>query len=142
VTAQTAPSDRPSGSSATASIQAKPQLPFGGIEVLSDTEGIDLKPYLQQWRRITDAAWQPSLSKQAGASTDQPSAAAIRFKILPNGKLMDGSVVLEERSGQASFDRTAWDAIAASNYPPLPKDFNGPYLELRTNFLYNMQPEK
>ena len=29
-----------------------------------------------------------------------------------------------------------------SNYPPLPKDFHGPYLELRAYFLYNMQPPK
>jgi hypothetical protein len=31
-------------------------------------------------------------------------------------------------------------AINYAGYPPLPKDFNGPYLELRFIFLYNSQP--
>jgi hypothetical protein len=30
--------------------------------------------------------------------------------------------------------------LTGSNYPPLPRDFHGPYLELRAWFLYNMKP--
>jgi len=33
----------------------------------------------------------------------------------------------------------AWGALTGSNYPPLPRDFHGPYLELRAYFLYNME---
>lgn len=58
----------------------------------------------------------------------------IRFKILPNGRLMDGSVVLEERSGDIDFDRAAWGAVTGSSYPPLPDGFGGPYMELRAVF--------
>jgi hypothetical protein len=60
--------------------------------------------------------------------------------VLPNGRLMDGSLVLEGRSGDTALDRAAWGALTGSNYPPLPSDFHGPYLELRAYFLYNMQP--
>jgi hypothetical protein len=67
---------------------------------------------------------------------------AIRFKVLPNGRLMDGSLQLEGRSGDTALDRAAWGALTGSNYPPLPRDFHGPYLELRAYFLYNMQPGK
>jgi outer membrane biosynthesis protein TonB len=67
---------------------------------------------------------------------------AVRFKVLPNGRLMDGSLVLEGRSGDVALDRAAWGALTGSNYPPLPRDFHGPYLELRAYFLYNMQPPK
>ena len=141
VIAQTAPSSLPSSPSAASSIQSKSRLPLGGIEILSDTGGVDLGPYLKQWQRITESNWRP-LAQQTSATELQPGAAAIRFKVLPDGKLMDETMVLDERSGQASFDRSAWDAIAASNYPPLPKDFNGPYLELRANFLSNMHSEK
>ncbi len=28
------------------------------------------------------------------------------------------------------------------NYPPLPKEFHGPYLELRAIFMYNTEPPK
>ena len=65
---------------------------------------------------------------------------AIRFKVRPDGRLMDGSMVLEGRSGDTSLDRAAWGAITGSSYPPLPADFKGPFLELRAYFLYNMEP--
>jgi hypothetical protein len=61
---------------------------------------------------------------------------AIRFKVLPNGRLMDGSLVLEGRSGNVALDRAAWDAIVKSDYHSLPEEFHGPYLELRANFVY------
>jgi hypothetical protein len=67
---------------------------------------------------------------------------AIRFKVLPNGRLMDGSLILEGRSGDVALDRAAWGALTGSNYPPLPRDFHGPYLELRAWFLYNMEPPR
>jgi hypothetical protein len=62
--------------------------------------------------------------------------------VLPNGRLMDGSLVLEGRSGDVALDRAAWGALTGSNYPPLPRDFHGPYLELRAYFLYNMEPQR
>ena len=36
-----------------------------------------------------------------------------------------------------------WGGITgAAPYPPLPKDFKGPFLELRFGFYYNLDPEK
>ncbi len=51
-------------------------------------------------------------------------------------------MILEGRSGDTGLDRAAWGALTGSNYPPLPHDFHGPYLELRALFLYNMQPPR
>jgi hypothetical protein len=66
----------------------------------------------------------------------------IRFKVLPNGRLMDpGGVILEGRSGDTALDRAAWGALTGSNYPPLPSEFHGPYLEMRAIFMYNMEPK-
>lgn len=64
----------------------------------------------------------------------------IRFKILPNGTRMvkAQNIVLEASSGNPALDRAAWKAIKKSKYPPLPKEFKGPYLALRFCFLYNM----
>ena len=64
-------------------------------------------------------------------------AVQIRFKVLPNGTVTD--MVLEGRSGDTGLDRAAWGAITGSSYPPLPREFHGPYLELRALFLYNEQ---
>jgi outer membrane biosynthesis protein TonB len=45
-------------------------------------------------------------------------------------------------SGDIALDRAAWSAITHSNpFPPLPKEFTGPYLSLRFRFYYNPDKE-
>lgn len=125
-----------SAPSTATSDKLKPQPPVSGVEMLSDTEGVDFKDYLVRWRRITEANWQPPILKKPNAPTPLKGTVAIRFKILPSGKIMDGGIVLDERSGQTPLDKAAWDAISGSAYPPLPEAFHGPYLELRAHFIY------
>ncbi len=111
----------------------------GGVEVLSDTQGVDFRNWLQRWHRETENTWDPLIPDEVNPPILKSWMVAIRFKVLPNGRLMDGSLVLEGRSGDTGLDRAAWGALTGSNYPPLPRDFHGPYLELRAYFLYNMQ---
>ena len=110
----------------------------GGIEVLSDTQGVDFNGWLQRWHRETERTWDPLIPDEVNPPILKSGVVAIRFKVLPNGRVMDGSLVLEGRSGDTALDRAAWGALTGSNYPPLPRDFHGPYLELRAYFLYNM----
>ncbi len=112
----------------------------GGIEVLSDTQGVDFSSWLQRWHRETERNWDPLIPDEVNPPINKAGMVAIRFKVLPNGRLMDGSMILEGRSGDVALDRAAWGALTGSNYPPLPRDFHGPYLELRAYFLYNMEP--
>lgn len=112
----------------------------GGIEVLSDTQGVDFTSWLQRWHWETEHTWDPLIPDEVNPPILKSGAVVIRFKVLPNGRLMDGSMVLEGRSGDTGLDRAAWGALTGSNYPPLPRAFHGPYLELRAVFLYNMQP--
>jgi outer membrane biosynthesis protein TonB len=114
----------------------------GGIEVLSDTQGVDFNSWLQHWHRETERTWDPLIPDEVNPPILKSGMVAIRFKVLPNGRLMDGSLVLEGRSGDVALDRAAWGALTGSNYPPLPRDFHGPYLELRAYFLYNMEPQR
>jgi hypothetical protein len=114
----------------------------GGVQVLSDTQGVDFNGWLQRWHRETERTWDPLIPDEVNAPILKSGMVAIRFKVLPNGRLMDGSLVLEGRSGDVALDRAAWGALTGSNYPPLPKDFHGPYLELRAYFLYNMEPPR
>jgi hypothetical protein len=111
----------------------------GGIEVLSDTQGVDFNSWLQRWHWETERTWDPLIPDEVNPPILKSGMVAIRFKVLPNGRLMDGSLVLEGRSGDVALDRAAWGALTGSNYPPLPRDFHGPYLELRAFFLYNME---
>jgi outer membrane biosynthesis protein TonB len=111
----------------------------GGVEVLSDQQGVDFHGWLQKWHRETENTWDPLIPDEVNPPILKSGMVAIRFKVLPNGRLMDGSLVLEGRSGDTALDRAAWGALTGSNYPPLPREFHGPYLELRAYFLYNME---
>jgi len=128
------------GSMGRGSLNMHPGAGTGGVQVLSDTQGVDFSAWLQRWHHETERTWDPLIPESVNPPINRSGMVAIRFKVLPNGRLMEGSLVLEGRSGDVGLDRAAWGALTGSNYPPLPHDFHGPYLELRAYFLYNMDP--
>jgi outer membrane biosynthesis protein TonB len=113
----------------------------GGVRILSDTQGVDFNSWLARWHYETERTWDPLIPDEVNAPINKSGMVVIEFKVLPNGRLMDNSERLVGRSGDTALDRAAWGALSGSNYPPLPRDFHGPYLELRAYFLYNMQPQ-
>jgi hypothetical protein len=129
------------GSRGSGGLAMHPGAGSGGVEVLSDTQGVDFSSWLQRWHYETERTWDPLIPDEVNAPILKKGQVLIRFKVLPNGRIMDGSMVLEGRSGDVALDRAAWGALTGSNYPPLPKDFHGPYLELRAWFLYNLEPK-
>ena len=109
----------------------------GGAEILSDTMGVDFGPYMQRVIFDTKRAWYPIIPEAAQPPLLKQGRVGIRFKILPDGSVKE--MILELPSGDVSLDRAAWGGITgASPYPPLPKAFKGPFLELRFFFLYNI----
>ncbi len=114
----------------------------GGLQILSDTEGVDFNSWIQHWHRETLHTWDPLIPDEVNPPILKSGQLMIRFKVLPSGRLMDGSLILETRSGDVALDRAAWGALTGSNYPSLPRDFHGPYLELRALFMYNMEPPR
>jgi TonB family protein len=109
----------------------------GGAEILSDTLGVDFGPYMQRVIYDTKRAWYPIIPEAAQPPLLKQGRVGIRFKILPDGSVKQ--MILELPSGDVSLDRAAWGGITgASPYPPLPKAFKGPFLELRFYFLYNV----
>jgi TonB family protein len=110
-----------------------------GVDVLSDTMGVDFGPYIERVIWDTKRAWYPIIPESARPPLDKQGRVLIRFKILPDGTVTD--MRLESPSGDVSLDRAAWAGITgAAPYAPLPKAFKGPYLELRFYFLYNIRP--
>ncbi|HKO11953.1 MAG TPA: TonB family protein [Acidobacteriaceae bacterium] len=111
----------------------------GAVDVLSDTMGVDFGPYISRVIYDTKRSWYPIIPESARPPLDKRGEVMIRFKILKDGTVTD--MRLEGPSGDVSLDRAAWAGITgASPYPPLPKVFSGPYLELRFKFLYNIPP--
>jgi hypothetical protein len=122
-------------------LRGHPGAGTGGVDVLSDTQGVDFSHWLQAWHYETEHTWDPLIPDEVNPPILKSGMVVIRFKVLPNGRLMDGSLQLEGRSGDSALDRAAWGALTGSNYPALPSGFHGPYLELRAYFLYNMEPK-
>jgi outer membrane biosynthesis protein TonB len=112
----------------------------GGVQILSDTQGVDFTSWIRRWYYETEHTWDPLIPDEVNPPILKKGAVQIRFKVGPNGRILEGSMVLEGRSGDVALDRAAWGALTGSNYPPLPADFHGPYLELRAAFFYNMRP--
>src|SRR5580693_4986953 len=126
--AQSSASPSTSGPDATVTRPETQKAPPGGVQILSDTEGVDFAPYLTRWRLITDKTWQGLMPVEANAPILLKGIVVIQFKVLPNGEVT--GMILDGRSGYTNLDRAAWGAITASSYPPLPTEFHGPYLEL------------
>lgn len=114
----------------------------GGVEILSDTHGTDLSRWLKEWHGETERNWKTPKPSEFNSPRPKKNKAAIRFKVMPNGRLKDGSMVLEIRSGITAFDRAAWLAIIDSKYPALPSDFHGQYIELRAYFVYDTESQQ
>ena len=135
---------------------AEPQAPSGdygagrvpqhqgvnaGVDILSDTMGVDFGPYMQRVIAATYRSWLPLIPESARPPLDKQGKVGIEFRINPDGSVKQ--MVLRFPSGDVALDRAAWGGITgASPYPPLPKDFKGPYLALRFGFYYNIPEDK
>lgn len=108
-----------------------------GADIISDTMGVDFGPYMQHVIRETRNTWEPLIPEVARPPLMKKGTVYIQFIILPDGSVRKGSMQLIGGSGDVSLDRAAWGAITGSNYPKLPGEFKGPYLELRFAFIYN-----
>ena len=111
----------------------------GAVDILSDTMGWDYGPYVQRVVWDTERAWWPIIPESARPPLDKQGKTFIRFRIQRDGSVTD--MHLEGPSGDVALDRAAWAGITgAAPFPPIPRDFKGPFLELRFYFLYNIRP--
>ncbi len=111
-----------------------------GVEVLSDTMGVDFAPYLRRILSDIKRTWIPLIPEEARPPLNKQGETLIRFIILPDGRV--GAMNLDGSTQDEAIDRAAWGAIKGNNpFPPLPNQFHGPQLELRIRFLVNKTPE-
>lgn len=111
----------------------------GGAQILSDTQGVDFGPYMQKVIRETYRTWDPLIPEEVNPPILKRGEVEIVFTILPNGRLQPHAMLLTGRSGDVALDRAAWGAIEGADFPPLPREFHGPYLQLRFRFQYNIR---
>jgi hypothetical protein len=119
---------------------AQQELPFISVANLSDTQGVGFGPYLAAWKKATVATWQKLFTPEAIGPDMRRGVATIRLKILRNGQIVNGSLILEGRSGSTALDRAVWVTLVNSRYPSLPSEFHSPFIELRTAFSFDQHP--
>ena len=104
-----------------------------GVEVLSDTLGVDFGPYIKRLLRMIYNSWVPLIPEETRAPLNKEGSTLIRFTIGQNGVVT--AMHLDASTHDQAIDRAAWGGIlGVGQFPPLPANFKGPNLELRIQF--------
>jgi len=112
----------------------------GGMEVLSDMQGVDFTSWLRRMHDEVQRNWEPLLPEETEAPILKQGETYIRVKILPDGSIAD--MHLDGSSHDVAIDKSCWGSITSEGqFPPLPKQFHGPYLELRLHYMVNKHYE-
>jgi TonB family protein len=105
------------------------------VELQSDPQGADFKPYLTRILAIVRANWRQVIpdSVRTGALR---GTTVLEFIIDRDGNIP--KMVIAQSSGTGQLDRAAIAGLSMSNrLPPLPTDFKGYQVRLAFSFAYN-----
>lgn len=106
------------------------------LELLSDPQGADFRPYLLQVLAAVRRNWFSVIPESARLG--RRGNVVIQFSISRNGAVP--KLVIAIPSGADPLDRAAVAGISASTpFPPLPNDFRGETVRLQLSFVYNGQ---
>jgi outer membrane biosynthesis protein TonB len=110
-----------------------------GMEILSDTQGVDFDAYLRRLLSDVRRTWIPLIPEEARPPLNKRGITQVRFTILPDGRL--GAMHLDGSTHDTAIDRAAWGAIVGvGTYQALPAAYKG-NLELRISFYVNTEPQ-
>jgi TonB family protein len=110
-----------------------------GIEMLTDTEGVDFNDYFRRIYYIVKGNWEAVMPPSV--ELGEQGVVSLHVKIMRDGSVPDPEPLMLYGSGKEALDRAAVSSIRASNpFPPLPPQFKGPYIEVRYTYYYNIQP--
>lgn len=114
---------------------SSPQKNASSLELLSDPQGVDFRPYLVQVLASVKRNWQSVFPESARLG--RQGRVAIQFAIDRSGRVP--KLVIASPSGAEALDRAAVAGISASNpFPPLPAEFRGTEIRLQLMFTYNL----
>lgn len=104
-----------------------------GVEVLSDTLGVDFGPYVKRILRMIYNSWVPQIPEETRPPLNKEGSTLIRFTIGKDGIVT--AMHLDASTHDQAIDRAAWGGIqGVGQFPALPANFKGPNLELRIQF--------
>lgn len=106
------------------------------IELKTDPEGADFRPYLKEILAIVRRNWFSVLPSSARIGVLRGST-TIQFVVNKDGSIP--KLIISDSSGAQPLDRAAVAGLSMSNpLPPLPAEFKGGLIRLQFSFNYNM----
>jgi hypothetical protein len=113
---------------------------YGGLEMLTPTEGVDFQSYLERVYVTVKRNWFAVMPESA--ELGEKGIVVLTFKIMRDGSVPSNDPEIQRNSGKEPLDRAALSSVRASNpFEQLPAQFKGPYIELRYTYLYNIPLE-
>ena len=113
---------------------------YGGLEMLTPTEGVDFQSYLERVYVTVKRNWFAVMPESA--ELGERGIVVLTFKIMRDGSVPSNDPEIQRNSGKEPLDRAALSSVRASNpFEQLPPQFKGPYIELRYTYLYNIPLE-
>lgn len=110
-----------------------PGTPLSNVQLMSDPQGVDFRPYLIQLLQTVKRNWMAVMPESV--KLGRRGKVVIQFAIANDGKVT--KLVYAQNSGSDALDRAAVAGISASNpFPPLPHEFHGQRIVLQLNFVY------
>lgn len=117
-------------------VPSAPGLQGSALQLLSDPQGVDFRPYLSQILATVRRNWM-NVMPESVLRLGRRGKTAIQFSVSRTGGVI--KLVIASSSGSDPLDRAAVAGISASNpFPPLPAEFKGDRVVLQFNFAYNM----
>jgi TonB family protein len=106
-----------------------------GVELLSDADGVDFRPYLLQVLNSVRRNWFAVIPESARLGIER-GRVAIQFSISRQGDVP--KLVIASSSQSQPLDRASVAGVSASlPFPPLPSEFTGDEIRVQLVFLYN-----
>lgn len=106
-----------------------------GVELLSDADGVDFRPYLLQVLNSVRRNWFAVIPESARLGIEK-GRVAIQFSISREGDVP--KLVIASSARSQPLDRASVAGVSASlPFPPLPEEFSGDEIRVQLVFLYN-----
>lgn len=111
-------------------------IPPRNVDVLSDTQGLDLTPYLRLNTHFVHRNWRKLTAADVIGSSHAVSDVAVEFTVSRDGSLSGAK--LAPPSGDSALDQAALEALRrASPFQELPPNYAGQSLMLRVRLHYD-----
>ena len=103
-----------------------------GVDILSDTGGVNLAPYMRNLVSDLKKHW-PAPAAQSNPPSAKQQKAVLTLTIAPNGQLY--AMKLETPGHDSVLNQSAWNAAKTTPFSPPPAGMADPNLKLRVHFM-------